>query len=112
ELDQDQERRLAREFAREYHLITDDERLDTVAEDLVDHFINRGHQGKAMVISIDKATAVKMYDRVQRVWRQKIDNIRASLHTVGDDARAALEQKLEFLESTDMAVVVSASQNE
>jgi hypothetical protein len=36
-------------------------RLDTVGENLVDHFITRGHQGKAMIISIDKATAVKMY---------------------------------------------------
>ena len=63
ELDEDQEQRLAREFSREYYLITDDDRLDTIAEDLVDHFLARGHQGKAMVISIDKATAVKMYDR-------------------------------------------------
>jgi type I restriction enzyme R subunit len=112
ELDEDQEKRLAREFAREYHLITDDDRLDTVAEDVVDHFISRGHQGKAMVISIDKATAVKMYDRVQRVWRSKIDSIYESLNSVNDDTREALERKLAVLQSTDMAVVVSASQNE
>jgi type I restriction enzyme R subunit len=112
ELDGDQEKRLAREFAREYHLITDDDRLDTVAEDLVDHFISRGHQGKAMVISIDKATAVKLYDRVQRVWRDRIDSVYGSLDSVSDETREALERKLELLESTDMAVVVSASQNE
>jgi type I restriction enzyme R subunit len=112
ELDEDQEKRLAREFAREYHLITDDERLDTVAEDLVDHFITRGHQGKAMVISIDKATAVKMYDRVQSAWRNKIDSIYGSLNSVNDETQEALERKVALLESTDMAVVVSASQNE
>src|SRR5690606_3190310 len=64
-LDEDEERRLAREFSREYHISTDEDRLDTVATDRVDHFVNRGHQGKGMVISIDKATAIGMYDRVQ-----------------------------------------------
>ena len=55
ELDQEQEKKLEREFAREYHLITREDRLDAVAEDIVKHFINRGHRGKAMVICIDKA---------------------------------------------------------
>ena len=36
ELDEAQEKKLEREFAREYHLITRDDRLETVAEDLVD----------------------------------------------------------------------------
>ena len=42
ELDEEQERRLEREFAREYHLITRDDRLEAVAEDIVKHFTNRG----------------------------------------------------------------------
>ena len=112
ELDEDQEKRLAREFAREYHLITDDDRLDTVASDLVDHFVSRGHQGKAMVISIDKATAVKMYDKVQVEWQRQIGRLRAEIVDAGGEHREALEDKLAELLSTDMAVVVSASQNE
>ncbi|HEY3345870.1 MAG TPA: HsdR family type I site-specific deoxyribonuclease, partial [Anaerolineaceae bacterium] len=47
-LDEDQEQRLEREFSREYHLITRNERLDKVAEDIVLHFLGRGYQGKAM----------------------------------------------------------------
>ena len=35
ELDEDQEKKLEREFAREYHLITRDDRLEAVAKDLV-----------------------------------------------------------------------------
>ncbi len=112
ELDQEQEQKLDREFAREYHLITDADRLDTVAKDLVEHFVSRGHQGKAMVISIDKATAVKMYDRVRVAWQAKLDAVRASVQTASGDYRAALEAKLVELEATDMAVVVSPSQNE
>jgi type I restriction enzyme, R subunit len=66
ELDEAQEKKLEREFAREYHLITRDDRLEAMAKDLVDHFTGRGFQGKAMMICIDKATAVRMYDKVKK----------------------------------------------
>jgi len=62
ELDEDQERKIEREFAREYQLITREDRLERIAEDIVAHFIGRGVLAKGMVISIDKATAVRMYD--------------------------------------------------
>ena len=64
--------KLEREFAREYHLITRDDRLEAVAKDLVTHFTGRGFQGKAMVVCIDKATAVRMYDKVKKHWGAKI----------------------------------------
>jgi type I restriction enzyme R subunit len=57
ELSDEAEKRLERELGRQYHVITRDERLETVAEDLVKHFLGRGFQGKAMVVSIDKPTA-------------------------------------------------------
>ena len=41
-------------FAREYHLITRDDRLEKVAEDIVAHFMGRGHMGKAMVVCIEE----------------------------------------------------------
>src|SRR5450756_1876214 len=65
ELDETQEQKLEREFAREYHLITREDRLEAVAKDVVAHFTGRGFQGKAMMICIDKATAVRMYDKVK-----------------------------------------------
>ena len=68
QLDPEQEARLERELSRQYHLITRDDRLDTVAKDIVRHFIGRGFQGKAMVVSIDKATALRMYDKVRKHW--------------------------------------------
>jgi len=34
----------------------------------VKHFVNRGFLGKGMVVSIDKATAVRMYDKVRKHW--------------------------------------------
>ena len=42
--------------------------------------MGRGVLAKAMVISIDKATAVRMYDKVQKHWK-------AALARVGKDAR-------------------------
>ena len=60
ELSEEAERKLQRELGRQYHLITRDDRLEVVAKDIVHHFLGRGFQGKAMVVSIEKATALKM----------------------------------------------------
>ncbi|MBI5524467.1 MAG: type I restriction endonuclease subunit R [Desulfarculus sp.] len=111
-LDQEQERRLEREFVREYHLITRDERLEKIAEDLVTHFLGRGYRGKAMVICIDKATAVRMYDKVQAHWQARLIKLRESLAGAKGEDREVLEAQVREMEATDMAVVVSQSQNE
>ena len=71
QLDDQQEARLEKELSRQYHLITRDDRLDTVAKDIVRHFLGRGFQGKAMVVSIDKATALRMYDKVRKLWQEE-----------------------------------------
>lgn len=112
ELDEDQQRKLEREFAREYHLITRDDRLETVAADLVKHFLGRGYRGKAMMVCIDKATAVRMYDKVQARWKDHLGKLKAQLKTATGDSRDAIKETIQLMESTDMAVVVSQSQNE
>jgi len=112
ELDEAQETRLEREFAREYHLITRDERLEAVAKDLVEHFTGRGFQGKGMVVCIDKATAIRMYDKVQKHWNAKIAALQAELVGVDSDSRREIEARIARMKETDMAVVVSQGQNE
>ena len=112
-LDDDEESKIEQEFSRAYHLITRDDRLEEVAEDIVSHFMGRGYQGKAMVISIDKATAVKMYDNVQKHWKEYLDEMKTKLRDApGDGERNALQAKIQYMTETDMAVVVSQSQNE
>jgi type I restriction enzyme R subunit len=111
-LDEDQERALAREFAREYHLITDEDRLERVSEDLVYHFIGRGEQGKAMVVSIDKATAVRMYDKVQKYWKRELEALTQRLHGASEGERQGIEDQIKSMTETDMAVVVSQGQGE
>jgi type I restriction enzyme R subunit len=112
ELDEEHERRLEREFAREYYLITRDDRLETVAKDIVTHFMGRGQKGKAMVVSIDKATAVRMYDKVQKHWRAHLEELRHRLAAAPEEQRPAVAEQVRYMEETDMAVVVSQSQNE
>jgi type I restriction enzyme R subunit len=112
ELDPDQETKLEREFAREYHLITRDDRLENISKDIVAHFMGRGQFGKAMVISIDKATAVQMFDKVQKYWKLYLNDLKAKLKKCSESEKKELEEKIKFMEETDMAVVVSQAQNE
>ena len=110
ELDEGQEKKLERELGCEYHLITRDDRLEKVAEDIVTHFTGRGFQGKAMVISIDKATAVRMYDKVQKHWAANLEKLRSE--SASNPSNSELVEKISFMEETSMAVVVSQAQNE
>ena len=112
ELDEAQEKKLEREFAREYHLITRGDRLEAIAKDLVAHFTGRGFQGKAMMICIDKATAVRMYDKVKKHWGDKISALETEAICADGDARREIETRLARMKETDMAVVVSQGQNE
>ncbi len=112
ELDEEQEKKLEREFAREYHLITRDDRLEAVAKDLVAHFTGRGFQGKAMMICIDKATAIRMYDKVKKYWSEKIATLQAEVAGADGDTRREIEAQIARMKETDMAVVVSQGQNE
>lgn len=119
DLDEDQEKRLERELGRQYHLLTRDDRLETVAKDIVQHFLGRGFQGKAMVVSIDKATALRMHDKVRRHWQAERVRVEAeiarltSYRTKADPDRLRdFQQRLEVLTTTDMALIVSPGQNE
>jgi type I restriction enzyme R subunit len=112
DLDEDQEHKLEREFAREYHLITREDRLDRIGEDIVSHYMGRGTLAKAMVISIDKATAVRTFDAVQRHWKTGLAKLRKEFTAADPMDKPELERRLRFFEETDMAVVVSQSQNE
>ncbi len=111
-LDEKEEEKLERELGREYHIITRDDRLEKIAEDIVDHYVNRGFQGKALVVSIDKITAVKMYDKVQKYWQKYLKKLKSELEKADEWDRPELEEKIKVMKSVDMAVVVSQEQNE
>jgi type I restriction enzyme R subunit len=115
ELNEQEERKLAREFKRQYNIITDDDRLDKIADDIVTHFLGRGYRGKAMVLSIDKVTAVRMHAKVQKRWKRHLDELRQEFNLINPKnelERDELAEKIRVVEETDMAVVVSQAQNE
>ena len=113
ELDETQESRIERELPIQYRVVTREERLEAIAKDIVSHFMGRGYRGKAMVISIDKATAVKMYDKVQKHWESYVEELQGRLRgTTADGEGQALQDRIRYMKETDMAVVVSQSQNE
>ncbi len=121
-LDPEQEAKLERELSKQYHILTRDDRLETVAADIVRHFLGRGFVGKAMVVSIDKATALKMHDKVQKHWAKerarvekalgKLDSIKGSRSDAQLAQLAELNAQLDVLTTTDMALIVSPGQNE
>jgi type I restriction enzyme R subunit len=114
DLDADQEEKLEKVLGRQYHLITRDDRLETVAQDIVRHFLGRGFVGKAMVVSIDKATALRMHDKVKKHWAAETARVQkeVSRYDLPKSEQATLRQRLEVLTTTDMAVIVSPGQNE
>ena len=114
ELDPEQETKLERELGRQYHILTRDDRLETVAQDIVRNFFGRGFIGKAMVVSIDKATALKMYNKVRKYWAEETERAQKELarQDLTDAEKQPLRQRLELLQTTDMALIVSPGQNE
>ena len=111
-LDDSQEEKLERKFSQMYQIITRDDRLEKVAEDLVDHFTSRGDRGKAMVISIDKVTAVRMYEKVKKHWGKYLAELKEQIASAAAEDRAAIQSIYDYHAETDMAVVVSSSQND
>jgi type I restriction enzyme R subunit len=112
DLSEAQEEKLRRDFARQYTLITNPDRLDKIAEDVALHFSRRGYRGKAMFVAIDKATAVAMHDRVKAAIARLIAVDAEKLKTAHEAEGAVIAERLAWLRELDMAVVVSQGQNE
>ncbi|MFZ4795761.1 MAG: type I restriction enzyme endonuclease domain-containing protein, partial [Blastocatellia bacterium] len=95
-------------------LITREDRLETVAQDIVRHFLGRGFVGKAMVVSIDKATTLRVHDKVRKHWAAETARVQKELlrYDLARVDQEVLRQRLEVLTTTDMAVIVSPGQNE
>jgi type I restriction enzyme R subunit len=113
DLDDAQQAKLENRFAQEIEVIKRDDRLDIIAADIVYHFPRRGYLGKGMVVSLDKFTAVKMYDKVQLHWKKEIKELRGQIKkSESDDEKKLLQKQLDYMRSVEMAVVVSGEADE
>jgi type I restriction enzyme R subunit len=112
-LDPKQQEKLEREFASEVEVIKRDDRLETIAKDIVRHFPRRGYLGKGMVVAVDKFTAVKMYDKVQAHWKEEIKQLVGQIGKTKDDAvKERLRKKVDYMRAVEMSVVVSEEAGE
>lgn len=112
-LDDTQQAKLEKKFTREIEVIKRDDRLETIAWDIVYHFPRRGYLGKGMVVSVDKFTAVKMYDKVQDLWKKEIKTLRGSINkSVNELEKLRLKKIVDYMRRVDMAVVVSSEAGE
>ena len=112
DLDPSQQEKLEREFAKEIHVLTAEPRLRSIARDFAGHYSDLWTSGKAMFVCLNKVTCVKMYHFVQEYWQEEISRLKDSLKTAFQQESQELERKLQWMQETEMAVVISQEQNE
>lgn len=112
DLDADQQDKLEAEFAKEIHLMTAKPRLQSIALDFVRHYSDLWTSGKAMFVCLNKVTCVRMYDYVQKYWQEEIERLKNRIKNVSQQEAQELRRKLQWMEETEMAVVISQEQNE
>lgn len=112
-LDEDQRKKLTYLFQKNYAILTAGPRLDAIAKDLVWHFNERGYQGKAMFVALDKPTAVRMHALVMKYWPEYLTELEGRIENAEDSQEAQeLQRKYEKVKSSEVCVVVSSEQNE
>ncbi|RED42915.1 type I restriction enzyme R subunit [Winogradskyella eximia] len=113
DLDDDQKKKLEYLFSRNYPILTAQPRLEAIAKDLVWHFNERGYQGKAMYVALDKPTAVRMYELIQGYWPEYLKELEQRIKNAEDQQEEQeLKRKYNKVKETEVCVVVSSEQNE
>lgn len=112
-LDEAQQAKLERKFSQEVEVIKRDDRLETIARDIVYHFPRRGYLGKGIMVCVDKFTAVKMYDKVQRLWKEELKSLLGQItHSTSEIEKARLKRLLDYMRRVEMAVIISEEAGE
>ena len=57
-------------------------------------------------------TCVRMYDLVQKYWADEINALKERIKSASQQDAQELERKLQWMQETEMAVVISQEQNE
>jgi len=58
---------MKKKWARLEQAVGAKERLEKIAKDIVDHFTNRGLEGKSMVVTMSRRIAVEMYELISKM---------------------------------------------
>lgn len=112
-LNDEESEELEKKFQVWYKILTSEDRLNTIAKDIVKHYLERWNTWKAMVVSIDKKTAVRMYVKVNEELKNYRESIEKELkQKLTNTHKAELENRLEFLNELDTAVMISLWDNQ
>lgn len=113
ELNDKEKELLENSGARILEVIKRDERLDRIAQDIAHHFPRRGFLGKGMVVSVDKYTTVKMYDKVQHYWaEEKKALVKERNNAKTNEERDEITARLNYMNKVEMAVIISEDAEE
>ncbi len=116
DINEEQIDKLNKEYTTLFQAVKRDDRLDEIAKHIVKHFPSRldvrdenGNRKpmKAMVISIDKFTAVRMYDKVQLALKEEKKELTRAKFRASEEEKIEIQRKLDFIDETKMAVVIS-----
>lgn len=109
----EEEEKLANYYSKTNEVLKRDDRLNIVAKDIVEHFPNRGYLGKGMVISVDKFTTVRMYDKVQYYWNEKLKELNQKRSNAKSrEERDRITKQIKYMRNVEMAVVLSEDADE
>jgi len=112
-LTEEQQVKLEKDFAQEMSVLKADDRLESIAKDIVYHFPRRGYLGKGMIVGIDKFTVVRMYDKVKRLWEEEKRALQKQINQCKQaDEKEELKRTLDWMRKADMAVIVSEEAGE
>lgn len=110
DLNEDEARLLENSSSRILEVIKRDDRLDKVAKDIAHHFPRRGFLGKGLVVSVDKFTTVKMYEKVQHYWQEEIKELTKERNlATTKEKRDEITKIINYMNNVDMAVVISTN---
>lgn len=118
----EQQEKLEKEYSQILHVIKREDRLREIAHDIVKHFPYRldsiddngiHYPMKAMVISVDKFTAVRMHDYVVQYIQEEIRELRKKISKKSSPIeKTKWEHAIKFMQETQLAVVVSEEADE
>jgi type I restriction enzyme R subunit len=121
-LTEEQQRKLDREYSTLLQVVRREDRLQEIAKHIVQHYPyrldavdakNNRKPMKAMVICIDKFTAVRMYEFVQQAQKEEIKELRKKIsREANQDLKERYKRAVAFMEETRMSAVISAEGTE
>lgn len=112
DLDPDQIDKVTSQLSHGVHIMMSEPRMRAIARDFVAHYTGIWESGKAMFICVNKVACVMMYNYVQEEWARAIAVEKAKLKSMSQQEALEQRRKVSWMESTEMAVVVSQEQNE